>query len=135
MRKSTPLCAIAIAVALLASSLALPADRAADRGHGDAARLRAATSAPVGMTIHRLLKSRLLWTLQMSRALRLLEQEPEPQPVYGTQTIIDDPDPAGLDKEGTTPPPPGDGEEDNRDSREEQEDAANEFTTPMTEFG
>jgi len=136
MRRSIALCGIAVAIALLASSLALPAERAADRTSGQATELRVATAAPVATSIHRLLRGRLQWTLRLTRALRLVEQAPEPQPTYGTQTIIDDPDPAGMTKDGgaTKPPPDNDGDEESSD-REEQEDAVNEGMTPLRDFG
>ncbi len=135
MRKSIPL--VAIAVVLLASSLALPAERDADRGNGDGVRFRAAAAAaPAAPTLHRLLRGRLQWTLQLTRALRMLEEAPEPQPIYGIRTIIDDPDPAGVDKGGSLPPPPEEDEpEEGTPVPEQQDDSLNDGSTRLQEFG
>jgi hypothetical protein len=135
MRKNFAWYAMAIAVALAASTLALPAERSVDRGSDAALELRAARHAG-SFTIQGLLHGRLDWTLRMTRALRRLEQAPEPQPSSGTRTIIDEPDPAGLTKDSAPPPPPegddGDGSSDNSD---EHQNGANEFKQPLRALG
>ena len=83
-----------LCVALAASSLASAHTRAAVVADTD----RSAKAADVSqgtLTIQRLLQSRLEWTRQLVRALRFLDLPPTP-PGNGTNTIIDEPDPAGY---------------------------------------
>jgi hypothetical protein len=56
------------------------------------------TVVPQGssLTLQRLLRAQLERSMRLSRLLSLLEQAPLPDPVAGTKTIIDEPDPCGL---------------------------------------
>ena len=103
MRKKAALYGAAVAFTLVASTLALPASNSASAGHVDAARVETTPQAQGSFTLHQLLRSRLDWTLRLTRALRFVDQPPPPPSSFGTMTIIDEPDPAGR-KEETDPP-------------------------------
>jgi hypothetical protein len=69
-------------------------------------------SPGTALTIHRLLQTRLGWTRHLVRTLGFLDLPPA-APAIGTNTIIDEPDPAGYgdqsenesnDSEDETPP-------------------------------
>jgi hypothetical protein len=105
MRKKAALYGAAIALALVASTLALPASNSASGGDGDAAQVEATQQVQGSITVHQLFRSRLDWTLRLTRALRLIDQPPAPPSSYGTLTIIDEPDPAGREED---PDPPAD---------------------------
>ena len=90
MRKTIAVLAIAICVSLCAVSLAQADSRTAEPG-SPAAR----SDARDTITIHRLLRDRIEFTLRLARSMNLLEPPaPTEEPVY-TNGIIDEPDPAG----------------------------------------
>lgn len=99
MRRTIALYGAAIAFALAASTLALPASDAASAGQADVARVEATPQVQGSITVHQLLRSRLDWTLRLTRAFRLIDQPPAPPTSYGAMTIIDEPDPAGKEEE------------------------------------
>jgi hypothetical protein len=104
MRNKAALYGAAIALVLVASTLALPASRTASAGGADAAQVEATPQTQGSITVHQLLRSRLDWSLRLTRALRLIDQPPAPPSSYGTLTIIDEPDPAGREDDGEDPP-------------------------------
>jgi hypothetical protein len=124
---------MSIAVVLLASTPSLPAERPVD-DERDTMNLRVARHVNGSFTIHSLLRGRLATLLQLAGALEALDRHPEPQLINGTRTIIDEPDPAGLNRE-TDPPATDEGDESAEDPGQEQEDAANESSQPLREFG
>ena len=135
MRKKTVLYGIAIALALVASTLALPAPRSSDAGPADAALRAPLAQTPGPITVHRLLRDHLDWTLRLVRTLGLLQPTPAPDVSYGTNTIIDEPDPAGRSKDGNGDPLPGTRPRPvNRDPNPYQE-GANPNATPFSDFG
>lgn len=103
MRRTAALYGAAIAFALAASTLALPASDAASVGQADAARIEATPQVQGSITVHQLLRSRLDWTLRLTRAFRFIDQPPAPPTDYGAMTIIDEPDPAGKEEETDRP--------------------------------
>lgn len=105
MRKKAAMYGAAIALALVASTLALPASISASSGDGDVAQVEATPQVQGSITVHQLFRSRLDWTLRLTRALRLIDQPPAQPSSYGTLTIIDEPDPAGREED---PDPPAD---------------------------
>jgi hypothetical protein len=102
MRNKATLYGAAIALVLVASTLALPASKTASAGRVDAAQVEATPQAQGSITVHQLLRSRLNWSLRLTRALRLIDQPPAPPSSYGTLTIIDEPDPAGREEDPTS---------------------------------
>ena len=90
---------VVLLVALAASTLASAQTRSAVvAGGGRSA--KAADSSQAALMIQRLLLSRLGWTQQLARAFRFLDLPPAP-PGNGTNTIIDEPDPAGHSDDPT----------------------------------
>ena len=95
MRKKLALYGIVVVlVAFAASTLASAQTRSAVVADGERS-VKAADSSQRTLTIQRLLQSRLRWTRQLAKALRFLDLPPAP-PTNGTNTIIDEPDPAGY---------------------------------------
>jgi hypothetical protein len=142
MRKNTALFGVAIIFALFASSLVLPAPRHAA---GDADRTvqlgPSAHQAGGSISIPRLLRRHLAWTLQLTRALRLLEPLSAPTSLPGPATIIDEPDPTGRseDPDPVTVPIPHpverDSESDHPEGANGSGDPANGSGDPLTNLG
>ncbi len=86
---------VVVLVALVASTLASAQTRSAVVADGERSAKAADSPSRGTLTIQRLLQSRLEWTRQLARALRFLDLPPAP-PGNGTNTIIDEPDPAGF---------------------------------------
>jgi hypothetical protein len=86
------------------------------------------------ITIHRLLRSRLEWTLRVTRALRLLEQPSPPTSLPGMLTIIDEPDPTGRsdNPDERTAPMPHPIE---RDPEPDHPEGANGIDEALRDFG
>ena len=99
---------VAVLVAVGASTLAPAETRSAVVADGERSAKTADSSSQGTLTIQRLLQGRLGWTRQLARALRFLDLPPVP-PNNGTNTIIDEPDPAGYN--GDPAPEAGDQEE------------------------
>jgi hypothetical protein len=132
MRKKSALYGIAVALVLVASTVALPAPRSANDAQSDVELVRPTAQTTGPITFHRLLRERLDWTLRLSRTLRLLQPTVMPES-YGTNTIIDEPDPAGRAQDpdplpGTRPRPI------DRDPHP-YEEAVNEDEIPLKELG
>ena len=100
---------VVVLVAFVASTLASAQTRSAVVADGERSAKAADSSSQGTLTILRLLQSRLGWTRQLAIALRTLDL-PQVPPSGGALTIIDEPDPAGLD--GDVPLPPRDDQED-----------------------
>ncbi len=96
---------VVVLVAFVASTPASAKTRSATIAGGERSAKAADSSSPGALTIQRLLRSRLEWTRQLVRALRFLDLPPD----NGTNTIIDEPDPAGFS--GDPAPEAGDQEE------------------------
>ena len=108
MRKKLALYGIvAVLVVFAASTLASAQTRSAVVADGERS-VKAADSSQGTLTIQRLLQSRLRWTRQLAKALRFLDLPPA-APANGTNTIIDEPDPAGY---GDRPPENGESDGD-----------------------
>ena len=106
MRKKLALIGmVVILVAFVASTLASARTVSAVVASGERSAKAADSSSQGTLTIQRLLRSRLGWTRQLARALRFLDLPPD----NGTNTIIDEPDPAGYS--GDPAPKAGDREE------------------------
>ena len=120
MRRCIACCGVAVMLVLLASVASFAAPRSDDDGRGTAAEIRLAGQARVSFQIHNLLRGRFDWTVRMTKAIRALEDagETEPEPDYGTRTIIDEPDPTGVSGHNDPPPPDNDGD----DTGEEPQD-------------
>ena len=85
---------VVVLVAVAASTLASAQTRSAVVADGERSATAADSSSQGTLTIQRLLQGRLGWTRQLARALRFLDLPPA-APGNGTNTIIDEPDPAG----------------------------------------
>ena len=121
MRRKLALYGIVILlVAFAASSMASAGSRSAVVAGAERSARVADVSPGTALTIHRLLQTRLGWTRHLVRTLGFLDLPPA-APVIGTQTIIDEPDPAGYgdqseehsDNSDDTPPTNVDEEESN----------------------
>jgi hypothetical protein len=122
---------------LAVSTVAFSASRSSSDSTGErgsVAQMRTATQVQGAVTMHRLLRDSLRFSLMLSEALRLLEQPAVAEPEYGTSTIIDEPDPAGLG-EGTQPPPENGGEGSGADLNESEESLSLREGVPVTQFG
>ena len=109
MRKNLALFGIVVLlVAFAATTLASARTHSAVVAGGERS-AKAADPSQGTLTIQRLLLSRLEWTRQLVRALRFLDLPPAPLGI-GTNTIIDEPDPAGHS--GGPTPETGEQEED-----------------------
>ena len=107
MRKKLALDGVVVVLlAFAVSTLASAETRSAVVGDGVRS-VKAADTSRGTLTIQRLLQSRLEWTQRLVRALRFLDLPPA-APANGTNTIIDEPDPAGY---GEDEPPDGESAE------------------------
>ena len=96
MRKKLALYGIVILlVAFAASSMASAGSRSAVVADAKRSARVSDVSPGTALTIHRLLQTRLGWTRHLVRTLGFLDLPPA-APANGTQTIIDEPDPAGY---------------------------------------
>ena len=112
MRSRKTVQALTIVLAVLLSTLALPASRSVVAGSGEATAVRSANQFTGPLTISRLLANRLQWMLGLSRALEPTEPEH-----HGTQSIVDEPDPTTA-RPPSEPPPDDKPEPEDRDQDE-----------------
>jgi hypothetical protein len=121
MRKS--ISAIAIAVVLAWCVPAFSGSQQLEPKGAAQPAASAGTVVPQGstLTLQRLLRAQLDRSMRLSRLLSLLEQAPLPDPVSGTKTIIDEPDPCGL----SGAPVRGDEPDAETRERKRQEEAVN----------
>ena len=122
MRKKLALFGVVVVLVAFAASTLVSAQTRSGMARGGARTVKAAEAdvAQGTLTIQRLLQNRLEWTRRLARALSALDRAPAP-PANGTNTIIDEPDPAGYDDEDR--PEEDDPEEDAPPMTETSEDA------------
>jgi len=109
MRKNLALFGIVVLLVVFAASTLASARTPSAVVAGGERSVKAVDTSHGTLTIQRLLRSRLEWTRQLVRALRFLDLPPAAVGV-GTNTIIDEPDPAGHSGD----PTPETGEQEER---------------------
>jgi len=104
MRKRMAFHVVAILLALVVGTLALPAASSARTTEGTTV----ARQVQGPITVQRLLNGRIDWALRLARALRALDPNPAAQPGgFDIESITDEPDPVGLGRDQNPDPPPG----------------------------
>ena len=122
MRKTKTPHVVAIALALLAGTLALPATPAASTN--DDTTVTRQVSGPI--TVQRLLGGRIEWAVKMARALRSLDPGPASRAGgFAIESITDEPDPVGISRDPSPDPLPGEvPEPEERDEESESDGQA-----------
>ena len=131
MRKRMAFHVVAIVLALLVGTLALPATSSPKTS--EESTVARQTQGPI--TVQRLLNGRIGWALRLARALRTLgpiDPNPATQPGgFDIESITDEPDPVGISRDGKPDPLPGDAPEPvERDDHENDDNQ-----DPMKAFG
>ncbi len=130
MRKNIAWQGIAFLLACVTSAPALAGTLASEAGpHRASASLpEVQPTAQGSITVQQLLRGRVVWTIRLAETLRQLEAAPVIPPSFGTRTIVDEPDPAGLRKERDRESEKG------QDRTKQHEEAVKKQYTPKTDL-